>query len=151
MPKRVRGFEVITEYKDAGIELPQRKTEKSAGYDLSAAKDVLVKAGQVALVPTGLKAYMPDNEYLSIKLRSSVGVKRGLRLANEEGIIDADYYNNPDNEGHIFIAIWNPHPYHDALITKGERIAQAIFCKYFIVDDDTPGGKRVGGIGSTDK
>ena len=54
----MRGFEVISKYKDAGIELPVRKTAASAGYDLAAAEDVELLPGKVTIIPTGLKAYM---------------------------------------------------------------------------------------------
>ena len=59
------------------------------------------------MVPTGVKAYIQDNEYLGIHIRSSMAVKRHLRLVNNEGIVDADYYNNPDNEGHLLLALAN--------------------------------------------
>ena len=99
MQQRVRGFEWITGYVDSA--LPQRKTVASAGYDLAAAQDCMLEAGKVTLVPTGLKAYMPDDEYLAIHIRSSMAVKHKLSLINGQGIIDADYYNNQDNEGRI--------------------------------------------------
>ena len=66
------------------------------------------------------------------------------------GVIDSDYYNNPDNEGHIFVQCINLKD-EDVVIKKGEAIAQAIFQKYLTVDDDNAEGKRIGGFGSTDK
>lgn len=143
-----RGFEVVAAYAGQGIRLPQRKTEKSAGYDLEAAADTVLAPHAVTVVPTGLKAYMELNEYLSIFIRSSLAFKKGLMLANSTGIIDSDYYNNPDNEGHIMIAYYNTkdEPY---TIHKGERIAQGIFMKYLTIDDDAASGMRMGGIGST--
>mgnify|MGYP000884386576 CR=1 FL=1 len=137
----VRGYE-------GRVPLPRRKTEQSAGYDLAAAEDVMIAPGEVALVPTGLKAYMGPGEVLILAVRSSLAVKRRLTLANGIGVIDADYANNPENEGHILVALANlgREPVH---IARGERIAQGIFVRYLTTVDDQPGGPRVGGLGST--
>ena len=91
---KTRGFEIVSKYQGRGIDLPQRKTAASAGYDLQAARTVVVEPGQLAMVPTGLKAYMQRDEVLTIHIRSSMAIKRGLMLANHVGIVDADYYNN---------------------------------------------------------
>ena len=130
-----RGFEIITAYRDKGLTLPVRKTAGSAGYDLAAAETVVLQPHAVTVVPTGLKAYMEKDEYLSIFIRSSLAFKKGLMLANSTGIVDSDYYNNQDNEGHIMIAYYNTNdaPY---TIEKGERIGQGIFMKYLTVHDD---------------
>ena len=143
-----RGFEIVTAYANKGITLPQRKTKASAGYDLEAAAAVDLVPHAVTVVPTGLKAYMGEDEYLSIVIRSGLAFKKGLMLANSTGIIDSDYYNNPDNEGHIMIAYYNTADtaYH---VEKGERIGQGIFQKYLTVDADEADGIRTGGIGST--
>ena len=71
-------------------------------------------------------------------------------MANAQGIIDADYYNNPDNEGHILIAIVNGGK-QDIAIERGTRIAQGIFYKFLLADADKAAEKagRSGGIGST--
>lgn len=145
---RKRGFEVVSYYKGKGINLPSRKTEKSAGYDIEAAEDVTIPPHGVGRVPTGLKAFMADDEYLGIHIRSGISFKHTLSLVNDTGIIDADYYNNPDNEGHIVIGIINLSD-REVTIRKGERIAQGIFSKYLLVDNDSAGGKRKGGLGST--
>lgn len=146
---RKRGFEIISTYKDKNINLPSRKTVKSAGYDLEAGTDVLIEAGKTAIIPTGLKAYMLDDEYLGIHIRSSLAFKKHLNLINAQGIIDADYYNNPDNEGHIMIGIIN-FGTEDVQIKKGMRIAQAIFYKFLTVDDEILDDTiRQGGFGST--
>ena len=146
---RRRGFEIVSYYEDKNIYLPQRKTSKSAGYDLEAAEEILIKAGQVGVVATGLKAYMQDDEYLGIHIRSSLAFKKHLNLVNSQGVIDADYYNNEDNEGHIMVGLIN-FGKEDVLITKGMRIAQAIFYKFLTVDDETlVETKRCGGFGST--
>jgi dUTP pyrophosphatase len=144
----VRGFQIISQYLGCEIILPVRKTGLSAGYDLAAGQDATLPPGKVTLVPTGLKAYMANDEYLGIHIRSGLAVKQNLSLINGQGIIDADYYNNPDNEGHILIAIYN-HSDQSVVITKGTRLAQGIFYKYLIADNDCPGGERLGGLGST--
>ena len=146
---RKRGFEIISDYTDKDIHLPMRKTAKSAGYDLEAAQDKLIKAGQCGVIATGLKAYMQDDEYLGIHIRSSLAFKKHLNLINSQGVIDADYYNNPDNEGHIMIGLIN-FGTEDVFIQKGMRIAQAIFYKFLTVDDDIANNSiRQGGFGST--
>lgn len=145
-----RGFEVVSSYKNKDIQLPVRKTLRSAGYDLSAAEDYLILPQQVTLIATGLKAFMKDDEYLGLHIRSSFAIKNKLSLINAQGIIDADYYNNPDNEGHIMIAVYNQQG--DAVsISKGTRIAQGIFYKYLLADNDnmTNSESRLGGFGST--
>ena len=100
------------------------------------------------LVPTGIKCEIPEGFYLELSVRSSCPLKHWLILANGVGIIDADYYNNPDNEGHIYFQIINLSPY-DILLEKGEAIGQGILKKYFITDDDAAIGERTGGFGST--
>ena len=150
---RIRGFEVIEEFKDKDINLPHRSTKSSAGYDIEAAVDTVIpvfKNGiKPTLVKTGLKAYFEDNEALLLLNRSS-GPKKGLVLANSVGLVDSDYYNNPDNEGHIMFSFYN---FSDEEITikKGDRIGQAVFINYLTVDNDRASGKRNGGFGSTDK
>ena len=145
---KVRGFEVLSTWQGRDIHVPVRKTAKSAGYDIESAEEVDLAPGKVTLVKTGLKAYMPDDEYLAIFIRSSMAIKHGLVLINSTGIIDADYYNNEDNEGHIMAAIYNTSSevFH---IGKGDRVAQGIFCHYLTTDDDAAEGVRKGGVGST--
>ncbi len=144
----IRGFEVVSDYEDKNIQLPLRKTSESAGYDIESAVDTVVSPHQVVVVPTGIKAFMNYDEYLSIHVRSSVGIKRGLMLANNTGIIDSDYYNNEENEGHIMIGLYN-YTDHAVEIKKGDRLAQGIFSKYLITSEDASNGIRRGGIGST--
>ena len=148
-----RGFEVISEYKDKGINLPVRKTKYSAGYDVEAAEDVLIPAYRFGtkptLVPTGLKAYCENDEFYMLVNRSS-GPKKGLIIPNSIGIIDADYYNNENNEGHFYFQFFNISG-EDLLIKKGDVIGQVIFQKYLITDDDHAEGIRSGGFGSTDE
>ena len=149
-----RGFEVITEYTNKSINIPYRKTKYSAGYDIEAAEDVVIPSfnneKKPTLVKTGLKAYMEDDEVLYLYNRSSNPKKKGLILANSVGVVDKDYYNNTDNEGHIMFAFYNVGN-NDVTIKKGEAIGQAVFSKYLVTDDDMADGERTGGFGSTDK
>ncbi|MBP2654896.1 MAG: deoxyuridine 5-triphosphate nucleotidohydrolase Dut [Firmicutes bacterium] len=150
---RKRGFEVVRAYTEHGINLPERKTAYSAGYDIMAADNAVLEPGTVTIVPTGLKAYMPEDEYLAIHIRSGLSIKNMLSLINSQGIIDADYYNNSGNEGHILVAIFNHGPV-PVSITKGDRIAQGVFSKYLTVDYEAANKHhitRTGGIGSTGK
>lgn len=144
----IRGFEVVSTYEEHNIKLPTRKTTESAGYDIECAEETTIEPGQVVLVSTGLKAFMAYDEYLAIHIRSSMAIKRHLALVNSTGIIDSDYYNNENNEGHIMIALIN-FGQEPVTLEKGERVAQGIFSKYLITNDDDATGVRTGGIGST--
>ncbi len=152
--KKIRGFEIVKGYEDKGINLPVRKTKYSAGYDMEAAEDCVVpafKPGQKpTLIKTGIKAYMQDDEVLMIYNRSSNPKKKGLVLCNSVGVIDKDYYGNPDNDGHIMFAFYNVKE-EDIEIKKGEAIGQAVFQKYLLTDGDSAEGERIGGFGSTNK
>lgn len=145
---KTRGFEVVTKYLENEISLPERKTKGSAGYDISCAMDTLIKANGYQFVPTGIKAYMPIDEVLKIYPRSSLSFKKHLVLLNSVGIIDSDYYNNPNNEGEILLIMYN-FGKEDVLIKKGDRIAQGLFSKYLSIDGDSNNTKRSGGLGST--
>ena len=102
------------------------------------------------LVPTGMKCKLDPDTYLELSVRSSSPLKSWLMLANSVGIIDSDYYNNPDNEGHIYFQMINLSPF-DILIRKGEALGQGIIKRYEITDDDVATGERTGGFGSTDR
>ena len=163
---RKRGFEIVSKFKKKDINLPVRKTNASAGYDFEAAESLIVPSiwkvlaekvfvGEetglkATLIPTGIKSYMLDDEYLQLSIRSGTALKTGLILANGVGIVDSDYYNNPDNEGHIMFPVHNL-GFKDKLIKKGERIGQGLFLNYLKADDDMSDGVRTGGFGSTDK
>lgn len=148
---KTRGFEIARGWEDQEINLPRRATAHSAGYDIEAARDTIVPRFQPGIlptmIPTGLKAYCQPDEFYSVINRSS-GARKGIVLANGIGIIDADYYNNADNDGHFQILVFNVSD-HDLKIKKGDRIAQVIFQKFLITDGDNASGIRQGGIGST--
>lgn len=152
--EKIRGFEIAKGFEDKNINLPIRKTRYSAGYDVEAAEDCVIPSYKFGMKPTlvktGIKAYMPEDEYLMLCNRSSNPFKKGLVMANSIGVIDADYYENPDNDGHFMYAFYNFFD-HDLEIKKGDIIGQAIFQKYYIADDDSAEGQRKGGFGSTSK
>ncbi len=145
--ERKRGFEVAKGFENKQINLPVRKTKFSAGYDVEAAEDCIIpsfkKGMKPTLVKTGIKAYMQEDEVLILANRSSNPGKKGLVLANSIGVIDCDYYGNPDNDGHIMFAFFNIKD-EDIEIKKGDTIGQAIFQKFLVTDDDSAEGTRVG-------
>ena len=143
----MRGFQLISTETDVSL-LPRRETANAAGYDIKAQADVTIKPGEIKLIPTGLKAYMAEDEVLYLYDRSSNPRKKGIILINSVGVIDRDYYNNPDNEGHIMGQVMNITD-KDVTITRGERIIQAVFSKFLKTEDDFAEGKRTGGFGST--
>lgn len=179
----MRGFEIVTAYRDREINLPKRATNQAAGYDFEAAEDVVISSAwkviwravvaqvkkhivssatasdsdlpdgweavlRPVLVPTGIKAYMQPDEYLQLTNRSSNPLKHFLVLPNGVGVVDADYYNNPNNEGHIFFQLSN-FGLTDKHIKKGERIGQGIFLSFLKADQDQAAGDRTGGFGSS--
>lgn len=148
LSNRVRGFEKVNNASDLA-KLPTRATNNSAGYDFYSIEDVVIKPNESHVFKTDIKAYMCSDEYLSMHVRSSIGIKKNLHLLNTTGIIDSDYYGNPSNDGNILIGLRN-YGTKEVEIKAGERIAQGIFTKYLTVDDDDVLNKsRSGGIGSS--
>lgn len=117
------------------FELPMRDSKFTAGYDIFLLKDLEIKPGEFVKIPTGIKSYFQSDEVLLIVLRSSMGFKYNLRLVNQIGIIDADYYENESNDGHIFVKIQNESK-DTVFLKSGEAIVQGIFIKYLITKDD---------------
>ena len=159
-----RGFEVCKGFEDKDITLPERKTKNAVAYDIEAAEDTVIpsiwktvftnigkflkgnnnyETFKPTLVKTGVKA-------LFLATKSSYPGKKGLLLANSIGIIESDYYNNQDNDGHLMFAYYNLFPV-DITIKKHEPAGQAFFQKFLITDDDNATGIRTGGFGSTSK
>lgn len=168
-----RGFEVAGGFKDVKINLPVRATKNAAGYDFEAAEDVTIAPiwgiiphliGGIlkhdvnwavkeyikpTLVPTGVKAYMGPTEGLFLYNRSSNPLKKFLLLGNGVGVVDSDYYNNPDNDGHIMFQFLN-FGLLNIHIKKGERIGQGVFQPFLKTTNDLEkGSDRTGGFGST--
>lgn len=143
-----RGFEKVSKYREQAI-LPERQTQHAAGYDFHALETTVLAPQQVTLIPTGVKAYMPETEFLGLYLRSSIAVKKQVVMINSVGIVDADYYNNPDNEGHIYFACYNLSQ-EAVTITAGERIGQGIFQPFLrTATEEVISQSRQGGFGST--
>ena len=120
-------------------------------WTLAEIKDVAKTYGaRPTLVSTGVKCYLEPNTYLELSVRSSTPLNYLLVLANSVGVIDADYADNPDNEGEIFLQLINigPAPIH---LKKGDYVGQGIIKSYLTVDDDNASGERKGGFGSTTK
>ncbi|MBP5835857.1 dUTP diphosphatase [Candidatus Phytoplasma meliae] len=149
MNTKQRFFEKISIYQHQAINLPQRQTQMSAGYDFEAAQNCEIPSQTVVLVPTGIKASFPQDEVLLIYIRSSIPLKKKLMMANGVGVIDSDYYHNIKNEGHILIPLYN-FSNQTVQITKGERIAQGLFQSVLLsAKEATPLSLREGGFGST--
>ena len=131
-------------------DLPKRMTSHSAGYDFFAIEGFTLMPGEIKKIPTGYKATFGSDEMLMILVRSSMGFKYNVRMTNQVGIIESDYYNNIDNEGHMFVSLQNEGD-RDFVVKKGEGYAQGIFTKFLICDDDVTTNERQGGLGSTNK
>ena len=126
--------------------LPKRGTVNAAGYDFFALYDYTLKPGEIMKVPTGIKASMEGDEVLFLIDRSSMGFKWNVRMCNQVGVIDADYYNNNDNEGHMWIKIQNEGD-KDYVVKKGQAMIQGIFVKYLTIDDE----EKIEGKRTSDK
>lgn len=114
---------------------PRRKTKKSAGYDFFAIEDFEIKPGEIKKIPTGIKIEIPDDEMLMLFVRSSMGFKYNIRMCNQVGIIDADFYNNPSNEGHMWFALQNEGD-KEYTVKAGEAFGQGVIVKYFTCGEE---------------
>lgn len=148
----MRRFEIVEKYYMEGLgdaKLPERSTKNSAGYDFFNPERVEIPPYKLGdnpfMVRTGIKAQMPNDEFLMLVNRSSNPKKKKLVIPNSMGIIDADYYNNPDNEGEMFFAFYNVSN-EPVIIDAGEKLGQGIFVKFGIVENDTATGERKGGF-----
>ena len=145
-----RFFKVVANehrHNEGEIKLPTRATEHSAGYDFYSPVDAVIEPHKSIMIWTDVKASMYYDNLLIINVRSSMG-KHPIMIANTQGWIDADYYENADNDGNIGIRLLNlsDEPYE---IKAGDRIAQGVFIKYGTVIDDNTTTTRNGGFGST--
>jgi len=132
-------------------ELPKRQTKFSAGYDFKSPIDFVLHPGDVKKIPTGIKIAMNEDEMLMLVVRGSVGYKYNIRMTNQVGIFEGDYFNCPSNEGHAWISLQN-HSSEDFVVKTGERIVQGIFTKFLTVDnEEIVENVRQGGFGSTNK
>ena len=131
--------------------LPKRSTKYSAGYDFFSLYDFILKPGEIKKIPTGVKICMNEDEMLMLVVRSSMGFKYNVRMCNQIGIFESDYYNNINNEGHAWLKLQNEGD-KDYIVKKGDAICQGIFTKFLTVDNEEKIiNKRKGGLGSTNK
>lgn len=156
----MRKFEIVKDnfrkFPNVEIKLPKRADSKSAGYDFYSNETVLLLPNHSHVFWTDVKVTMYADNVLKIYTRSGNGTKKGVVLRNNVGIIDASYYENPSNDGNIGICLYNfgTEPFEIAI---GDRIAQGIFQRYLIVDEDSFFGEnsindsRSGGFGSSGK
>ena len=150
----MRKFEFVERIKESCINdngiirLPERSTANSAGYDFYVPEDTVCKSHEITMVKTGVKSCFPKDEMLLLFNRSSNPKKKGLIILNGVGVVDADYYNNSDNEGEIAGLFYNMLD-EDVVLKAGEKMMQGIFVKYAVTDDDVAKGERTGGFGST--
>lgn len=151
----IRGFEAVEErfqkHPELPTLLPTRGTRYSAGYDFYLKEDIEIPPHSMVKVYTDVKARMMPDEVLMLYVRSSIGIKKNLMLANTTGIIDADYFNNPDTGGNIILALYN-YGDHTVALDAGERVMQGIFTKFLItINDKVLSEVRTGGVGSTNE
>lgn len=148
----ISGYEInmIQRLKYDDIKLPTRATSGSAGYDFRSTQEITLAPGESIVIPTGIKCRMEFGWVLQVYPRSSLGFNYRAVLANTVGIVDEDYYNNKGNEGHIMIKICNDGN-KELKINEGDKIAQGIFMRYGITENDSATGARNGGTGSTGK
>ncbi|MGC0372021.1 MAG: hypothetical protein DGJ47_000725 [Rickettsiaceae bacterium] len=131
------------------LPLPHYATEHSAGMDLYAAinEDVVIAAGEVQIIPTGIAIALPDEAEAQIRPRSGLAAKNSITVLNSPGTIDADY------RGEVKVILIN-HGKKDFIVSRGMRIAQMIIANYVRANfqevdslDETKRG--AGGFGST--
>ena len=148
----MRRFEVVrsdARKTEGVIKLPTRADRGSAGYDFYSAIDFEIKPGETKIVPTDVKAKMLTNEVLMLFVRSSIGIKKNIVLANGTGVIDSTYYSNPANDGNICGAFTNLGT-ETQVFKAGERLMQGVFLEYLTTVDDNPvNAQRTGGVGSS--
>lgn len=154
---RERYFEAVRSYEGKLYSLPLRSTKNSAGYDFYAVDEITIPPfcpkssldTGIVLVPTGVKAKFPPDEVLLLFNRSSNPMKKGLILLNGVGVVDSDYYSNPDNDGHILFQFCNV-SISPFVFKRGDKIGQGIFIPYLKISNDfSPRESRTGGFGSS--
>ena len=142
---------IIPPYKELLHNMEISGNEYGTIYTLEQMKQLTKTTGcKPTLVSIGMKCQLEPHTYLKIVPRSSTPLKYWLVIVNGEGIIDADYFNNPQNEGEIFLQLINLSPFPIKL-QVGDCIAQGIICNYGLTINDKPTAIREGGFGSTTK
>lgn len=114
-------FKIISK---SGI-MPEYETSGSAGMDIRAyiEKKIVLKPGEIKLIPTGLFIEIPIGYEAQIRARSGLALKNGITMANGVGTIDSDYRGEI---GLILINLGN----ENFSINNGDRIGQMVISKY---------------------
>lgn len=149
----------------------KKATEGSSGYDLCAYNVVEnnkplfkeykpswvidIDPMERVFVSTGIFLNIQNGYEGQIRPRSGLSCKKGLIIPNSPGTIDSDY------RGEIIICLLNLSGKMQC-ISKGDRIAQIIFCEVLRSDiinvlcntpeefvDKFPTSRGIGGFGST--
>ncbi len=135
-------------YGQSDVIIPKRGTKFSAGYDIHSPIDIVIPAGEIVTIWSNIKACCNENECILLLVRSSLG-RKDICLANSVGLIDCDYYSNPDNDGNIGVSLKNRGS-ADYQINKNDKIAQLLFVPYLTIDDEEETTAiRNSGFGST--
>jgi dUTP pyrophosphatase len=132
---------------DASLPLPVYQTSGSVGFDIYAREETRVKPKEIVLIPGNIIVETPPGYMLLIALRSSTPRKKGLIKPHGIGIVDNDYCGEQDE---VKVQVYNPGE-KEAVVEKGERIAQGVFVKIekFDWEETSTMGKSRGGFGST--
>lgn len=106
---------------DSDLNLPNYETAGAVGMDVEAGVEgeLIIKPGQIALIPTGFAVSLPGGYELQVRPRSGLAIKHGVTIVNSPGTIDSDY------RGEVKIGLINlgRNPY---TVTRGDRIAQMV-------------------------
>ncbi len=130
------------------ISLPEYHTSESAAFDLATAESAEIGPGEIKKLRTGLIIEAPEGHFLLIASRSSLGLKKGLKLVNGIGVVDRDFAG-PNDEICLLVHNFTKQP---VSVEKGDRLAQGIFVKIDQVEWEEVEGIRDtdrGGYGST--
>ena len=127
-----------------GYKTPDRAHHNDSGADVFATKDVLIGAGEMVKIPTGVGLELPDGYDAVIHCKSGLSANHGLLMANAP--IDAGY------RGEIHAIVYNSNSY-DVTIHEGDKIGQivirpVIYAEFVDQFDDERGSN---GFGSTGK
>lgn len=116
------------------LAFPSYKTEGSSAMDIRAAvkEEVILKSGEIRLIPTGLCVSIPKGYEGQIRPRSGLALRNGIGMVNSPGTIDSDYRG----EIGIILINWGSKSF---TIKRGDRIAQMAITKIYqarIVETD---------------
>ena len=120
---------------------------KSDWIDLSAAEDVVMKAGDFYLIPLGVAMELPKGYEAHVVPRSSTYKNFGIIQTNHMGVIDESYCGDHDQWYFPAYAL------RDTEIKEGDRICQFRIMEHQptiqFEEAESLGNKDRGGIGST--